>query len=212
MCRELYPSWSVAAGPELPVFLLAGPRSLQEQRKGPVGAGEPLTIHVWPSPSASSPICLFPRAQAHFFPYLCQFGWMQAPLLQHEPREVGLVRLRWERTSSALLRSVGRSAVIYARSKGSPNHPIFMVSPPASSLLPPHVTSCLCALQALWGQGLLFSCPGSWALPALLRAVKMHQGRNESGAGASPAPVQGGINSWAFLEFPSRFPAQLSGC
>lgn len=163
VCRELYPSWSVAAGPELPVFLVAGPRSLQEERKSPVGAGEPLTIHVWPNSSASSPICLFPRAQAHFFPYLCQFGWMQALLLQHEPREVGLVRLRWERTSSALLRSVGRSAVIYARSKGSPNHPIFMVSPPASSLLPPRVTSCLCGLQALWGQGLPLSCPGSWA-------------------------------------------------
>lgn len=57
--------------------------------------------------------------------------------------ELGLVRLCWERTCSVLLRSVGRSAVIYAHSKDSLNHPIFMVSPPASSLLPPRVTSCL---------------------------------------------------------------------
>lgn len=50
------------------MFLVAGPRSLLEERKGPLGAGELVTGQVWPSPFASGPICLFPPGSGTLLP------------------------------------------------------------------------------------------------------------------------------------------------
>lgn len=78
-----------------------------------------------------------------FCPSRLQQGWVLPCCSGTSCGEVGWV---WERPGSVLPRSVKRWVVIYAHSKDSLKHPIFMVSPPAASLFPPRVTSCLSAL------------------------------------------------------------------
>lgn len=82
------------------------------------------------------------------------------------------------------LGEVQRWAVIYAHGREAPKHPVFMASPLARSPFPPHVTSCLLRLGALWGQGLSFSLvPGCFPPCPGTQSSKTHEERGEFGAG-----------------------------
>lgn len=105
-------------------------------------------------------------SDTRFCPSHSHQGWVLLCCSGTSCEEGGLV---WLRIRSVLPRSVERWAVIYAHSKDVLNHPIFMVSPLASSLFPSRVTSCLFGFISALGAGIaVLSCPGSELLSALL--------------------------------------------
>lgn len=98
-------------------------------------------------------------------------------------------------------------AVIYAHGREAPKHPVFMASPLARSPFPPHVTSCLLRLGALWGQGLSFSLvPGCFPPCPSTQSSKTHEERGEFGAGGRS---RAGLVPVRFPEPPLGSPAWL---